>query len=296
MNILAIDIGGTAIKYGIVNGNAEITEFHEIDSNAKLGAEHIVNTVLKITDGYVGAVDAVGISTAGQVDSDEGKILYANKNIPDYIGTDFSKIISNKYNLPVSVENDVNCAAVGEAVYGAGRGYKDFICLTYGTGVGGAIWLDGGLYRGSRYSAGEFGNIITHAGGRECACGNKGCYEMYASTKALIADVYEKTKLNLNGRQIFSDQYFSNPEIKDVIDHWINEIVIGLTGLIFIFNPPLIILGGGIMNEKYIVDTIKEKIASKDFHSFKSVEIKNAMLGNKAGMLGAAHLAKLKLQ
>lgn len=293
MNVLAIDIGGTAIKYGLVN-NEKIIESHEIDSNAKLGGAHIVKTVLEIIDVYISSINAVGISTAGQVDSDAGKILYANKNFPDYTGTDFVKIIRERYSIPVTVENDVNCAALGEAVYGAGIGCSDFICLTYGTGIGGGIWINGSLYRGSRYSAGEFGNIITHAGGRECACGNKGCYEMYASTKALVNDVYEKTGLTLNGRQIFSDKYFNNAEIKAVIDNWIDEIVIGLTGLVFIFNPELIILGGGIMNENYILDRIREKINSKDFHGFKSLKIEKAALGNKAGMLGAAYIAKNK--
>lgn len=294
MKFLAIDIGGTAIKYGIVDENAEISDSFEIPSNTKLGASHIIEEIFKIIENCKNDIVAVGISTAGQVDSDKGKILYANNNFPGYTGTELSKIIREKYNLPAYIENDVNSAATAEAVFGAGKEYNDFICLTYGTGIGGAIWQNGELYKGSNYSAGEFGSITTHANGRLCACGNKGCYEMYASTNALVSDVLSSTGASLNGREIFSPEHFNNPEIKAIIDNWIEEIVIGLSSLIFVFNPPLIILGGGIMNQNYIVESIKVKIKEKEIHSFKTVEIKNAQLGNKAGMIGAAYIAKSK--
>ena len=294
MKFLAIDIGGTAIKYGIADENIEISKAFEIPSNTKLGASHIIKEVFEIIESCKNDIAAVGISTAGQVDSDRGKLLYANDNFPDYTGTEFSKLIKEKFNIPAYIENDVNSAATGEAVFGAGKGCNDFICLTYGTGIGGAIWQNGKLYKGSNYSAAEFGSITTHANGRLCACGNKGCYEMYASTNALVSDVKASTGSLLNGREIFSPEHFNNPEIKNIIDNWIDEIVIGLSSLIFVFNPSLIILGGGIMNQNYIVEKIKDKIKERDIHSFKSVEIKKAQLGNKAGIIGAAYIAKSK--
>lgn len=294
MKTLAIDIGGTAIKYGLVDNNFKIIEFNEIESEAKLGGKHIIDKIIETANNYRGTFDSIGISTAGQVDSKNGVILYANENIPNYTGARLSEIILENFNVPVSVENDVNCAAIAEAKLGAGFGYNDFLCLTYGTGIGGALWINGDLFTGSNFSAGEVGNIITHAGGRRCPCGNNGCYEMYASTSALISDIREKTGLTLTGREIFSEENFQNKIIKEVIDNWIEEIVIGLTGLIFTFNPSLIVLGGGIMKQNYIVESVAGKIHSKEMHSFKSVEIKSAMLGNKAGMLGAAYLVKHK--
>lgn len=296
MKILAIDIGGTAMKYGLVDDENNIIGFNEIASDAKLGGEYILKNIINIADSFKGEFEAIGISTAGQVDSESGKILYANDNFPRYMDIELVKTLREKYSVPVAIDNDVNCAAVAEAHFGAGTGCDNFLLLTYGTGIGGGIWLDGHLYSGADFSAGEVGYIVTHAGGRLCANGIKGCYEAYASTSALVSDVKEKTGKKLNGRQIFSDDNFGNPVIKAVIDNWIDEIVTGLIGLVFSYNPSLIILGGGIMNEKYIVDEVSRKIKEIDIHVFKKVQIKSAALGNRAGMLGAAYNARIKLK
>ena len=143
MKILAIDIGGTAIKYGITDENFNVCEFYEIPSEAKLGGDHLMLKVLSIVGTYYGGVDCVGISTAGQVNSEEGRIIFANESIPHYTGTEIKKMITEKYDIPVVVENDVNSAATAEAMFGSGKGSNDFLCLTYGTGVGGAVWLGG---------------------------------------------------------------------------------------------------------------------------------------------------------
>ena len=241
---------------------------------------------------YANEVDCVGISTAGQVNSELGKIIFASENIPNYTGIEIKKTIQEKFNLPVRVENDVNSAATAEAKFGAGRGFQDFLCLTYGTGVGGALWINDKIYTGDYFSAGEFGHIVTHTGGKKCTCGNNGCYEMYASTRALVRAVKEETGKDLNGREIFMPEHFSNVAVRAVIDNWIDEIIGGLSTLIFIFNPPCIILGGGIMNEDYIISEIDRRIHARPIHSFQSVKIKKAELKNQAGMLGAAYLAK----
>ncbi|MEG2396013.1 MAG: ROK family protein [Oscillospiraceae bacterium] len=295
MKILAIDIGGTAIKYGVVNENFEVCEFFEIATDAHLGGPHLMNKILNIVDTYIAEISCVGISTAGQVNSKEGKIIFASENIPYYTGTEIQKNINAKYpNLPVSVENDVNSAATAEAIFGSGKDVGDFLCLTYGTGVGGAMWLNGKIYSGHKFSAGEFGHIVTHTGGRRCTCGNVGCYEAYASTTALTKAVKHATGRDLNGREIFSKENFANPEIRIVIDRWIEEIIGGLTTLIFIFNPACIVLGGGIMNEDYVISEIRKRISSRNMDCFKSVHIEKAKLKNQAGMLGASYLAKQK--
>lgn len=134
MKILAIDIGGTAIKYGITDENFNVCEFYEIPSEAKLGRDHLMLKVLSIVGTYYGGVDCVGISTAGQVNSEEGRIIFANESIPHYTGTEIKKMITEKYDIPVVVENDVNSAATAEAMFGSGKGSNDFLCLTYGTG------------------------------------------------------------------------------------------------------------------------------------------------------------------
>ncbi len=288
MKILTFDIGGTEIKYALCDENFDLTEKNSVPTNAHEGGKRIIERVVEIVRSFDG-IDRIGISTAGQVNSEKGEIVYATDSIPGYSGTKIKEIIETETGIPTAVENDVNSAAIGEAVFGAAKGHNSFICLTYGTGIGGAIYLDGKLFTGSSFSAGEFGHIVTHAGGKRCTCGGYGCYEAYASVSALVNSVKEKLDLSMNGREIFEN--FENPEIRCIIDSWIDEIVIGLKGLIYIFNPQLIVAGGGIMNESYITDEINARLQKDLMTSFKNAEVVKALMGNDANKLGAAYLA-----
>lgn len=289
MRILALDIGGTDIKYGIINESFDILEAHKTPTNAHLGGAHIIDTIIDISKNYTN-IDKIAISTAGQVDSHSGVIVYATETIPNYTGTRLKEAVEKETGILTIVENDVNSAAYGEAHFGAGKGYDSFICLTYGTGIGGAIFLNGDVFKGSGFSAGEMGHIITHAGGKDCTCGGNGCYEQYASTSALLRAVNEISPTPLNSFEIFSKMN-SDEKIKSAVDSWIDEIIIGLISIIYTFNPPLIILGGGIMNEEYIINSINERLPSRLMESFRNVKIKRATLGNKASMLGASYKA-----
>lgn len=288
MKILAFDIGGTEIKYAFCDENFNLTEKKSIPTNAHEGGKRIIERIVEIIKSCNG-VDRVGISTAGQVDSVKGEIVFATDSIPGYTGTKIKEIIEAETGIPAAVENDVNSAALGEAIFGAAKGCSDFICLTYGTGIGGAIYFDNKLFTGSSFSAGEFGHIITHAGGRKCNCGGVGCYEAYASAGALVRNVAEKLGKKMNGREIFAN--FDNPEIRLLIDEWIDEIVIGLKSLVYIFNPSLIVAGGGIMNEAYITDEINKRMQKELMASYRNVKIVKALMGNDANKLGAAYLA-----
>ncbi len=288
MKILAFDIGGTEIKYALCDESFNLTESKSIPTNAHEGGKRIIERVIEIIKSYDG-IDRVGISTAGQVDSVKGEIIFATETIPGYTGVKIKELVQKETGIPTAVENDVNSAAIGEAIFGAGSGEKTFICLTYGTGIGGAIYLDGKLFTGNSFSAGEFGHIVTHQGGRKCTCGGEGCYETYASTTALVNDIKEKLGLSLNGKEIF--ERFDDPEIKAVVDLWIDEIVTGLKSLVYIFNPALIVAGGGIMNEEYITQEINARLQSQLMNSFRKLRIVKAQMGNDANKLGAAYLA-----
>jgi glucokinase len=286
MTILAIDIGGTAIKYALVNENNSISEFSEIPSEAKLGAEVLLKKVCGIIEEFSPLCDAVSVSTAGRVDSEKGKIIFANKNIPNYTGTELARLISERFSLPAFVENDVYCAATAEANYGSGKDCKSFICLTVGTGIGGAVILDGKLYKGENLCAGDFGEMIT----------GSDKFENLASTTALVKKIKLVTGKEMSGREIFSEENFSNSIIKSTVDAWIDELINGIKTLMFIFDVPLFVLGGGIANEKYITDRIAEEIHSIDRENFKQVQIKQAFFKNKSGIIGAAHTAREKLK
>ncbi|MBQ8016079.1 MAG: ROK family protein [Clostridia bacterium] len=288
MKILAFDIGGTEIKYAFCDEGFNLTESKSVPTNAHEGGARIIERVVEIIKACE-RVDRIGISTAGQVDSTKGEIIFATDSIPGYTGTKIKEIIESETGIPTAVENDVNSAAIGEAVFGAAKGYSDFICLTYGTGIGGAIFQNGKLFTGSSFSAGEFGHMITHAGGKSCTCGGNGCYEAYASAKALVNAVNEKLGKSMNGREIFN--CFDNAEIRKLVDEWIDEIVTGLVSLTYIFNPALIVAGGGIMNEAYITDEINKRLQIVLMSSFRKVKFVKAQMGNDANKLGAAYLA-----
>lgn len=287
MKIAALDIGGTSMKAGLVE-DGRLSDFREVDTCASRGGEMVMRTAEEIISSF-SSFDRIGISTAGQVDSREGVIRFANENIPRYTGMAVRARMENKFRVPVAVENDVNAAAVGEARFGAGRGYPDFLCLTYGTGIGGAIVLDQRIYAGHAYSAGEFGHIVTHAEGRPCNCGLRGCYERYASVTALVNAAKELDPSLNSGRAVF--RRMDDPAVKKVVDGWIGEILIGLATLIHIFNPACIVLGGGIMNEEYITGELSRRLPGHIMPSYADVALRHAELRNEAGLLGAASLA-----
>lgn len=290
MRILAFDIGGTFIKYSLCDEKFELSQSQKVETDAKIGGRKIIERVIEIIKTFDN-IDRVAVSTAGQVDSKSGKIVYATDNIPGYTGTDIRGMIEGETGIPVYVENDVNAAALGEMYFGKAKGCTDFLCLTYGTGIGGAVVLNGDLYVGSGCSAGEMGHIITHAGGEDCTCRGKGCYERYASASALVRKVSAITGEELDGVKIFAPENFSKPEIREAVDGWIDEIIAGLISITYTFNPSLIVLGGGIMNEDYIINSINAKMQGMLMQSFRSVKITNSNLGNTAGMLGVAYKA-----
>lgn len=283
MNIIAIDIGGTSIKYGFFTNNS-LTNITEIPTQSKLGGEHIYNSVCNIIKSFGSNFTHISISTAGQVNPIDGFITYANENIPNYAGLEWKKRLELEFNVPVCVENDVNSMALGELYFGGSKGFQNILCLTYGTGVGGAIIINEKLYYGSNFSAGEFGAMVTHPKS-SCDSYFSGCYEEYASTRALVNSCLKINSKYTSGRIIFED--YENPEIKLAIDNWIYEIVLGLRSLIHIFNPDCVILGGGVLSQKYVINKVNELIKLQIMSNFINTKIINAKLGNAAGLYGA---------
>ena len=292
MKTMVLDIGGTAIKSAIAQ-NGVLSSVRETPTRASLGGAYVMSQAKEIISSYTDtyAFERIGISTAGQVNPVKGSIIYANHNIPGYTGTPVKEIMEDFFHVPVAVENDVNAAAIGEACYGAGKEEKDFVCLTYGTGVGGAVFINGSLYHGSSFSAGELGALIVHPEDRQPEIDMySGCYEKYASTTALVAKAKEYDSSITNGKILFSR--IEEPQIRAIIDQWIDEIVYGLVSITHLLNPSCIILGGGIMEQPYIPDQIEQKLMPSIMSSFRGLKIKTAQLGNQAGMLGAARLAE----
>ena len=288
MNILAIDIGGTMIKYGLVSSDGEILSTDKIETEAEKGLENILNKIDNIFKRYkennpVG----IAVSGTGQINGMIGKVIGGNPIIPNWIGTNLVKILEEKYNLPAVLENDVNCVALGEKWIGAGKDLSNFICLTIGTGIGGGIILNNQLFRGENFVAGEFGHILI----------KKGEFEQFASTTALIRLVKERTGKTLNGKEIFDLEKKEIVEYQEVISEWIENLTDGLSSIIYCFNPANIILGGGVIGQgEPLINRIKNSLFKKIGSQFKEkLNIIQAKLGNNAGMIGASYLLLEKI-
>lgn len=284
MKVLAIDVGGTAIKSALVSDNGIIEDFRELPTPAV-----IADGIIEAARGYTGYA-AVGICTAGLVDHAHGVIIFSSAALGYVDNEPLAEEIGSALGVPVTVENDVNAAALGEAMFGAGRGCRDFVCLTYGTSIGGALYLNGGLYRGSRNMAGEIGHMATHAFGKPCPCGRQGCYSEYASVTALVRMAMEIDEKYSNGRAILAAMK-DDPWLMAAVRAWADEVCVGLAGVIHVFDPPRIILGGGVMSDPALVEIIRETLPTHILDSYSSVELRGAETGNAAGLLGAAALA-----
>lgn len=295
MTTMVLDVGGTAIKSAICTDGI-LADIQETPTEADKGGPHVAERIKNIIAEYLQkhtSFKCIGISTAGQVNPVLGQIIYANENIPGYTGTRLKEMMEKEFHIPTYVENDVNAAAIGESVFGAGKGRRNFACLTYGTGVGGAIFYDGKLYSGSAYSAGEFGAIVTHPEQRQADQDLfSGCYEKYASATALVNRAMPFDASLSNGRRIFEE--INNPEVKQIVDDWISEIIYGLITIVHMLNPECIILGGGIMEQPYLLKQIRERLYSEIMPSFRHVKIEKAELGNRAGILGASVLYNIR--
>jgi len=289
MKILCADIGGTSIKAAVVEETGNIIDFKEAPTESALGGTHVMENLIKLLKSYEG-FEAIGISTAGQVDSEKGEVIFANENIPGYTGMKVREIIEKEFLMPVRVENDVNCAALGEAFKGAGRDSEDLICLTYGTGIGGALIFDRKIYKGENGIAGEFGHMVIHPEGRLCNCGQRGCYESYGSARTLVEEAMKIDPDCDNGRKIFQKIHEGNALMTELLDAWAKEVSYGLVNLIHIFNPGLIVLGGGVLEQDLAFQEIRKHTYNLIMDSFKNVRLVKAELGNKAGLLGAASL------
>lgn len=291
MNILAADIGGTNTKMGICDERGHIEDYCEYATESHLGGPHVMERLMANLAVYPPSrYDAIAISTAGQVNAEEGFIIHANENIPNYTGMRVRELLEDRFRKPAKVENDVNAAALGEAVFGAARSFNDFLCLTFGTGIGGAIVMNGRIYRGASGSAAEFGHMLTHPLQAAGAEPGKPYYEKYASTTALVRMARQVDPDCVDGRTIFDKIRGGDDRLNEVLQAWVAEVCAGLASLIHIFNPPAIIVGGGVMEQESLVRLIEEQTKRLVMESFTKVSIIRASLGNRAGLLGAASL------
>lgn len=205
---------------------------------------------------------------------------------------DIKGTLEREFGLPVTVANDANCMLLGEVWAGAAKSYTDVIGVTLGTGVGGGILTGGRLLEGARGLGGELGHYRTHAlDGVLCTCGASGCWERYAATTALVRAAQPRDHKWRDGRAIFESAHAGDPIILALLEDWTDEIVQGLAGLVHIFNPQLILIGGGVSaQQELLIEPIARKVRASIMPAFaEGLEIRAAQLHNDAGMVGAVY-------
>lgn len=316
MYYIGIDLGGTNIAAGIVDGNdGNIVVKGSVPTNANREPDEIVKDMASLCKSLVekanlslSDIEYVGIATPGSVDKDSGMVIYTN-NIPFYMYPIADKL---KEFLPIKkvlIENDANAAAKGEVEYGAAKGYKNAIMITLGTGLGGGIIIDGKIYSGFNSAGGELGHTVICTDGLDCTCGRKGCWETYSSATGLINmtkralegkdksdtimfDIIEKEG-KVSGRTAFDGMKKGDKIATWVVDQYIKYLADGIANMVNIFQPEVFIIGGGICNEKeYLLGPLRKLVDKADYNKLENykTQFKIASLGNDAGIIGAAML------
>lgn len=292
---IGIDIGGSHIGIGVINNNGFVIERIEkrlLQNDKKDIKNSIENYIIKnvndLSQKY--KITQVGISIPGTV-NDKKIIKSVNLGLENY---NIVERLSKHINLPIKIRNDAKCAAIAENKYGALKNYNRTIFLTLGTGIGGAVILNGKLLDTGKLPGVEFGHMIIQKDGIQCNCGKKGCFEKYASMKSLKDNLRKELKLdeNITGEQLFNivRKNEKNENIQSIINEFIEYLSIGISNIINIFEPEAIIIGGSfVFATDILLDKLKKNINEKNYLYNKREELTiiPAILKNDAGMIGS---------
>lgn len=308
---LGVDIGGTAAKLGLVDEEGRIiSSVNEYPVKFDDYETPIIETVVKSARLFMEAnsksfteIAGIGVSATGGINSKLGIVEGSAGHIKNWEGTNIKARLESEFGVNTEVLNDANAAALGEMWKGAAIGKENVVVMTIGTGVGGGIIVDSKILLGRKGFAGEIGHIPVNVDGEDCSCGNKGCIEHYGSTSALVRNVKEAVISgeikgieadDVDGRLIFKEVAAENEAVIKYVDGWINYISAALVGLVHIFNPEMIILGGGVSRQKELfVDKVREKVLKGVMPNFAiGLSVEAAELGNDAGIIGAVRFIK----
>ncbi len=310
---VGVDLGGTNIVAGVVD------EYYKIIGKGKRktacprpAGEILKDIALCVQDAVRAAqidmedVVSIGIGTPGSVNKRLGMIEYANNLGFDKVPA--RDILSKYFTQPIYLENDANCAALGEAVAGAGGNVDNFVAITLGTGVGSGIIINGKIVNGCNDAGGEMGHSVLVVDGEPCTCGRRGCWEAYSSATALVRqtrqameqnrdsvmwEIVDHDLQNVNGRTAFEGMRRGDRTAQAVVDTYIKYLAAGITNAINIFQPDVLCVGGGIGCEgEPLLEPVRRYVEKERYsiHCGKQTRICSAVLGNDAGVIGAALL------
>jgi glucokinase len=306
---IGIDLGGTTMSVGAVGDNNEIITKQEIETICSDGADKIIERMSQLVQKVMNQVNTtqishIGIGCPGMLDRAAGRVLYSN-NL-GWENIEIGKKMQNVFGIPVYIENDANCAALGEYIVGSGKDVNTMIMITLGTGIGGGIIINNKLYRGKSGNSNILGHMLMVSEGELCTCGRRGCWEAYASGSALIRmankkaeeckesalSIFKDLDRSLNGKNIFLAIHSGDKAACQIFEQYISYVAEGITDIVNIFEPQMIVIGGGIsMQGEFILDPIR-KLVEKNIYCGADVMpvITTSSLGNDAGIIGASCL------
>jgi len=312
--VLAIDLGGTKINAAIISDKGKVLAREYLLTLAHQGVEPVTKRILSAIDRIISSggtnlsqLCCVTIAAAGAIDSDKGLITFS-PNLPGWHNVPLRDIIKDKLRVDTWLINDTNAAALGEHHFGVGRGVNNLIYLTVGTGIGGGIILDGELYTGACGSAGEIGHMTIDVNGIRCNCGNTGCWETLASGTAIAREAIRRIKQGerssltdivkgeieeITAEKVAVAAQGGDTLALEVISEAATYLGVGMVNLVNIFNPEMIIVGGGVVKMgDLLLGPARQVVAERAFPiSAGAVRIVPTQLGGDAGMLGAAIFA-----
>lgn len=309
MYYIGIDIGGMSIACGITDEKFNIIYKDSTPTRAEKPGEEIVADIICLVKKVMDKVNAketdiksIGIGAPGMLDRENG-VIVRSSNI-NFRNTKIRELINQQINVPVYVDNDANCAALGEAVSGSTKSVDNSVMITLGTGVGGGVILNKKIYGGFNGHGGELGHTVIVYDGEQCGCGRKGCWERYASVTALIGQTKKAIEENpdsilaksvdgeVNGKTAFDAMRAGCPVGKKVVEQYAKYVAVGITDIINILMPQMIAIGGGISKEgDTLIKPILEEVTINMYKKMAvPCEIVTAILGNDAGIIGAAAL------
>jgi glucokinase len=308
VSYIGVDIGGTQVKIGIIDETGSVNKSAAFDVAFDDYNTPIIDTVIAKLTQFMkdnelqgNQIHGIGVSATGQIDVNQGKVVGTAGHIKNWEGCCIQERIKRIYPGPVTVMNDANCAALAEQWIGGAQGISDAVVITIGTGVGGGIIVNSEILCGASGGAGEVGHITIRNNGKLCSCGNRGCYEQYASTTALVklvrrAQKAGKLECNLfdqtimNGQTIF-EAAGKDPYLDKIINEWIDTVADGLVSLVHTFSPQIVLVGGGVSAQKeFFIDPLRAKVESRVMPVYaKILKLEAAKLGNDAGMVGAVY-------
>ncbi|MEC0231073.1 ROK family protein [Paenibacillus alba] len=300
---IGVDIGGTKMNAGVVTSQGEV--LHTVSLATCAGQVNTADRVQQAIQQLIAEASAkqpnlrykgIGVGSAGQVDWEEGSIRSASDILPGYAGTPLRSLLQKWFALPTIVDNDVNVLALTEKHLGAGQGVDHFLCLALGTGVGGAIVVNGQLVHGCWGAGGELGHLSVDFNGLPCLCGGIGCLEQYASGTNIARRMLERLaqigsrEESLDSRMVFARWRAGDVTATEIMDETIAALGAAMASFIHMFNPALIVIGGGVAEAgEPLLDGIRNEVTRRSMPSMREgVRIELAYHGNWSGMIGAA--------